>query len=117
MTGKYQIVTVFLVATGLLTGCSALPSGFSNKVERIDRGQKFGVSIGMSRQDAQKQLMDSTGAQLWFARECPSSSDCEGAHSEENYRVKGGLTGGTISLYFTDAKVSKILWYQNPLDP
>lgn len=100
-----------------LTGCSALPYDFTGKVERLDSGQKFGVSIGMSRQEAQKQLRDNVGAQLWFSKECLSSSDCEGAQVEETYRVQGGVTGGTISLFFKDAKVSKILWYQNPFDP
>jgi hypothetical protein len=109
--------TLLLVACALLAGCSSLPHGFSSQVQKLGGGQKFGVSIEMSRQEAQKQLADNVDAQLWVTKECLSPSECEGAEVTETYHVPGGLTGGTISLFFTNSKVSKIVWYRNPFDP
>ncbi len=98
-----------------------LPKGFDDDPHTITEGGKFGVDIGMSRDEARQALERHWNIRFdmtYPCREGPyDEKTCFSGSVIDSYNVGGDWRGGVIQLYIHDDKVVQIVWWPNPVDP
>lgn len=91
---------------------ACLPSDFRQSVTPglITSGERFGVTIGMSREDARDILL--ADPQKRPTRDGPCEGrGCDGADHVDNYRIDSVAETGYIEVYSRNGIVTRIRWY------
>jgi len=106
-------------ALALLLGvaaCAPLPLAFRQGagVQTIDHGQRFGVSIGMSRSAARVAMLKLPASHFINSEKCrdyPASHEmCNGATDTDLYRIDGIFGTGIVGLQVLDDHIVRITW-------
>jgi len=103
------------------TGCAPPPPEFRDgKVHDIKAGEAFGVRIGEPSERAVSTVKKRIkGGFRDNPPQCHGRADwyCDGADAVYEYDARTTFAwGGTVELFITNGRVSRIRWWQHTLD-